>query len=338
VYRIRAVVPYGINDPSVRERVYAWQARLSDTIDFSVEKGSLSHSVRASGAADADIVCRNVTPWTQGFAERRVLKTSNLGIYDLDDGLFLDDGRLPGLGKWWKPAFAKARIANRSLEACSRVIAGNELLAEWAQNRCEDVRIIPTCIEPSDYAVHVGAENSDGEASVPNLVWIGSAATTVFLAEIAASLTTAHELTGTRLIVIGDSSATLPTSLMHFTTRISWTPSITKEIGLLGGIGIMPLPNHQYAHYKCAYKLLQYAASSMVTIGSPYGASKTALELFGGLPATTVNNWTEALCGALRMNPQQRKDIGQMARLAAIEHYSFDSWEPSYRSAIGATN
>jgi hypothetical protein len=336
VYRIRAVVPYDKTDPAVRERVFAWQTRLNPSVDYSIERGSPSHYWRRSSGADADIVCRGVSAWAQGFTEERVLRASKLGIYELDDALFLDDGRLPGLGRWWKPFVAKSRVAARSLGACDRVIAGNELIAEWAQRGCADVRIIPTCIEPTDYTEHRTSNELTQTESPPDLVWIGSAATASYLFQIAPSIKIAHETTGTRLVVIGSPTSKLPDDIVNFTRKVPWTQSITKEIGKLGGIGLMPLPDNRYEHHKCAYKLLQYAASSMVTIGSPYGASRQALKLFGGLDPRTQDEWTEALCSAVRMSAVERSRIGYSAKSAVTKHYSFSSWESEYRSAVGA--
>jgi glycosyltransferase involved in cell wall biosynthesis len=331
VQPVRIVVPYGPADPAVRERVHAWERRLAPTQPIDIERGRAGHffSGKSTGTT---VVFRNATAWSQGLIEARLLQSPELGIYELDDGLFMDNGRIPGLGKWWKPFVAKSRIAHKAAKAADRVIAGNDLIAEWASQHCADVRVIPTCVDPSEYTLR---QEFDSEIA-NTVVWIGGSATQIHLTGIADSLVKMNQETGARLVVIGDATCSLPDSLISFSRQIQWHPGVTKELALLGGIGIMPLPDRPYERYKCAYKLLQYAASGMVTIGSPVGASKEALNRFGGFTPTSSGEWTDALMDALRTNSATRQKIGAKSAAAINDHYSFDRWDAEYRRAIGA--
>ena len=87
----------------------------------------------------------------------------------------------PGLGAWWKRPWPRSLIAARSAGAADRVIAGNDLLADWASSLCPDVVVIPTCVDPSAYRTKVSYELSDP----PRLGWLGSPATEGYLLDIA---------------------------------------------------------------------------------------------------------------------------------------------------------
>jgi glycosyltransferase involved in cell wall biosynthesis len=337
VKSVRAIVPYDSRDPAVRERVLAWKAIIGADADYYVERGRIAHIRPSRRPADSDLVFRNAVAWSQGQVEAGILRSSKFGIYELDDALFLDDGRLPGLERWWKPLVAKDRIAQHCLASCARVIAGNDRIAEWASAKCRDVRVIPTCVEVSEYTMHrVDAERSlvDGSRN-PDLVWIGGAATEQYLFEIAESLCVVHRKTGAQLTMIGGHRPRLPHVMRGFTTVVPWYPGVHRNLGSYGGVGVMPLPDHPYEHHKCAYKLLQYAASAMVTVGSPYGASAEALRRFRGFAVSSPTGWADALVASIEMPESLRQDIGEQARREAESHYSFARWEPEYRAAIG---
>jgi hypothetical protein len=54
--------------------------------------------------------------------------------------------------------------------AADVVIAGNALLADFASLHSRDVRMIPTCVEPTNYQPKTAYDIT----SVPTLVWLGS--------------------------------------------------------------------------------------------------------------------------------------------------------------------
>ena len=67
-----------------------------------------------------------------------------------------------------------------------RMIVGNAVLADWAAGRCADVRVIPTCVEPSDYRPRTAWDIG----RPPVIGWIGSPATEPYLTGIAPALAT----------------------------------------------------------------------------------------------------------------------------------------------------
>ncbi len=326
---VRYVVPYDHTDASVRERVHAWTARLGPEVVTTIET-TASQQFRTLRNAQTTLVFRHANRWSQGFAEQRLLRSASFGVYELDDGLFLDNGRLPGLGAWWKPAVAKSRIALRSVKSADRVIAGNAHIAEWASRFVSDVVIVPTCVEPSRYSIHI----PDAPWEVGGLVWIGSQATLPHLELISDALREVHRRTQARLTLIGPPSTPPPASIRHMTTTVDWSLQTQHKLGSFGGVGVMPLPDQPYERCKCAYKLLQYAAAGMIPVGSPVGASQTALDCFQGYAPGTTDEWVDALTEALTLSVATRKSRGAHARRAVTDHYSFERWESTYRAAL----
>ena len=78
---------------------------------------------------------------------------------------------------------------------------------------------------------------------------------------------------------------------MHWTqTRIVWTDQATSRLAGWD-VGVMPLRDGVYERAKCAYKLLQYAASGLPAVGSPIGVNAGILDEMDGLAPSSVDEW-----------------------------------------------
>ncbi len=331
------VTPYTRRDASSRARVFQWLEHTGITA-LSFVTGEISHPERLYEAWSAVrhstaplLLARHAHPLGQGFPERHLLQRSGLGVYDLDDGLPFDDGRLPLHGKWWKPLFAKSRIAHRAALGAHRVIAGNERLAEWASRHCRDVVQIPTCVEPDDYV----AKQVYGIAEEPVVGWIGSPATEPHLFGVASALRQAQAEFPFRLEIVSAGDATLPAEIAPFTVRRQWTPELERTVLREWDLGIMPLPNLPYEASKCAYKLLQYGASGLPMVGSPVGASQLFLTQVNAQMPQTENEWVGSILDVLRADATERESVGLRGKRVVSESYSYKAWESSWRRAVG---
>ena len=122
--------------------------------------------------------------------------------------------------------------------------------------------------------------------------------------------------------------------LTPFTHRLEWT--LTRQHSLLAtwDLGIMPLRDGIYERGKCAYKLLQYGAAALPSLGSPVGASAEVLNAYGAdAPVTTVE-WIDALLMALDRAPEMRQAIGERSAEVVEAHYSYDAWQPTWRASV----
>jgi glycosyltransferase involved in cell wall biosynthesis len=275
------------------------------------------------------VLLRNAKKLSRGRGEARLLRNASLGVYDLDDGLPWDDGNLDGLGRWWKRPWPRSLIARRAASAAHRVIAGNDVLAEWASNHCDDVRVVPTCIEPRDYVVRADWEIGNA----PRLGWIGSPATEHYLEDIAPALADIHRRFGATVELISGPGV-VPPALASFTTRVQWSPSAHRRIREWD-VGLMPLHDGVYERAKCGYKLLQYAASGVPAIGSPVGVNSTILRRMSGLAPRTVDEWRDALAALLTESAADRERRA-VAGLRTADEFSYDRWRDVWLAAVGA--
>jgi glycosyltransferase involved in cell wall biosynthesis len=249
-------------------------------------------------------------------------------VYDLDDGLPWDDGRLPNLGRWWKRPWPRSLIARRSATSADRVVAGNELLASWAAEHCGDVVVIPTCVDAADYVAKTSYEIADR----PVIGWIGSPATQLYVSAILPALRHIANKHDAQVELIGAE----PTAFASypFVRCTPWSPATVRTAPANWDVGIMPLHDGIYERAKCGYKLLQYCAIGLPVIGSAVGVNRRLIETASGWSACTGDEWIDALCELVESSTATRRNCGDAARQVAAAH-SFDAWELTWRRAVG---
>jgi glycosyltransferase involved in cell wall biosynthesis len=267
---------------------------------------------------------REASPLSRGMVEARILRHAHRSVYDFDDALYL-----PARGIVER-VFSKAAKWRRCVEVADVVVAGNaELAEEAARAGARDVRMIPSCVDPSVYRV-----KHDFERARPSrAVWLGSPSTERYLQLIAPALLETHKVTGLTLTVISSGTRSLG-ALDQMTVRAEWSANAPQELATYD-LGIMPLNDDAWARGKCAYKLLQYGAAGLPTIGSPVGANKEALSAMGGLPATNHAEWVDALVNLARLDASESSAMGTLARRGIERHFSFDAWAANWMDAVG---
>jgi len=119
----------------------------------------------------------------------------------------------------------------------------------------------------------------------------------------------------------------------------SW--SAETETQELGGfdIGIMPMPDDDWARGKCALKALQYMAMGVSTVASAVGTNREVIEHGrNGFLAVTTQDWVECIA-RLADNGDLRRDLGGAGRRTVEERYSMrksaESFERVVREAVG---
>jgi len=86
-------------------------------------------------------------------------------------------------------------------------------------------------------------------------------------------------------------------------------------------IGIMPLPDEDYARAKGGYKLYLYMAAGIPCVASPVGVNNTIIkDGENGFLATSENEWLHAL-KLLLNNNDLRIRMGKNGRQQAVELY-----------------
>ena len=326
------VVPYDRSNSSIRARALQWIERVttSGTIEpRSVVVHGPGWPDRRVDPGTPTLLLRNAKRVTRGRRERSLMTTAAPGIYDLDDGLPWDDGNLAGLGQWWKRPFPRSLVAQRAASAADRVIAGNETIADWASEWCDDVVVVPTCVDPAEYSVRTSWDIA-GDGAV--IGWIGSPATEHYLFDIADALVEIHARLGARLEIVSG-EGTIPAPIARFTSRRRWNEDATSWIAGWD-LGIMPLRDGVYERAKCGYKLLQYAASGVPAVGSPVGVNRTLLSDMDGFGATTTGDWVESVCEMLS-EPAGRREQRADRGFEVARRHSYSEWESTWLDAVG---
>lgn len=279
--------------------------------------------LRSQRAAGTVIVSREASPWSLGEVEARLLSRAAHGVYDVDDALFDDPSPIRTLMRF-------DRKWQRMLRAADVVIAGNDYLAERAARDARDVRMIPSCVAPDDYLMKtdwlIGA--------TPRVVWLGSPATEHYLVELVPALARLSSRTGARLrLISGPAPNPSLDSITSITDRVPWDPRTVAGELAAADVAIGPLDDSLYARGKCAYKLLQYAASGLPMVASPVGANALALQRFDGVAVDRPSEWADALEAVIVESADRREQRGRVAARAVREHYSFDRWSADWRAA-----
>lgn len=342
---IHVVAPHGRGGASSRARVFAW---LDQTGVPAVVSSYLSHRdsspsyllrhplavaraerrlrLFAISAPSLLLLHREASPLSRGAIERRLIKSARWSVFDFDDALHLDWGE-GGMARRLAPKAPKALGAVR---AADRVIAGNQVLADWASNHNDDVIVIPTCVSPESYRRRETYELADP----PRLGWIGTPNNEAYLRLIERPLWEIHRRTGARLTLIGSTERTLG-DLEAFIDRIQWSETV-QHAALAGiDIGLAPVPDLPYTRGKCGYKLLQYGAARIAMAGSPVGVNSAILGQFG-MPAPDCDeDWVDSVVGLLEASTTTRAQLAQRAHLATKLHYSYEAWDERWRQSVG---
>lgn len=339
---LTVVSPYGPVGASTRVRVYDWLRHLgwpARRYEY-LGQGSSHPAVLARASFEAMtaerglrelvrrgsdnlLLQREASPFSRGRLEVAILRSAAHGVFDFDDALQWDHGE-GGIARRIAPKAEKCLAAVR---AADRVIAGNDYLADWASGWANDVVVIPSCVEPSDYLPKTDYRLHDP----PRIGWLGSSTAEAHLSIAASGLLHAHRLTGARLNVVSGGRASLgPLDVM--TDRRPWRLDTLASEMASWDIAVAPLRDSVMARGKCAYKLLQYGAAGLPVLGSPVGVNSRVLAGFGG-GAVDRGDWADALL-ALLGDESRRQTSGSGARAHVSEQWSFATWSARWSAAV----
>ncbi len=116
--------------------------------------------------------------------------------------------------------------------------------------------------------------------------------------------------------------------------RVTWTPTSYAAQLASADIALAPLHDDPFARGKCAYKLLQYAATGLPLVGSPVGANELALERFTVWAATSHDDWIDALGEAIDSSADARAARGTPGHGRRTHALLLDAWAAIWRKAV----
>lgn len=331
---------HGRGSASPRIRAYRWLELLNVEADVHDYLGTtttgvrdlMAHPLRCAraeqrlrsvGTPDRVFIQRETSPLSTGVVEERLLGGASLGIYDLDDGFPWDTAGVA------RRVVSKAAKAKRAVRAADRVVVSNSVLADWAAQYADDVRVIPSCIEPSDYVRKT--DYAVGEQ--PVIGWIGSSWTLPYLRTISGALLRLHADTGARLELIGAGTGSLG-PLDAIADRAAWHEQAAGRLTPRWDVAIAPLKHGPFERARSSYKLLEYAVSGVPSVSSRWGATGDVAASLGVHGADTEDEWVTALTAVLGASSKERSSLADRQRVAAENGYSYAAWAEQWRSVV----
>ena len=253
------------------------------------------------------------------FFERMLAKQKTPIIFDFDDAIWFSnvEGGNKNLSFLKKPSKTKDIVSSADV-----VIAGNNYLSNYAKQFCEKVEIIPTTI---DLAYH---EVEESQPTVVCIGWTGSFSTLTYFESLLPVLSKLkNEYSNLKFKVIVDVEKYYP-SIDTFTTKWDKETEIDELNNI--SIGVMPLPNDEWAKGKCGFKGLQYMALKKACVMSPVGVNSEIITSGeNGFLADTHQEWYEKL-KQLIDEPVLRSKFSEKGYETIRDNYSVEGNKMKY--------
>lgn len=233
-------------------------------------------------------------------------------IYDFDDAI-------------WLPNYSKANARFEKLKAYSKVnkimrwanqiSAGNNYLANYAQQYNRNVQVIPTTIDTVNYH----NQTCKHEKKPIVIGWTGSHSTMRYLNFIIPILQRLEEKYVFIFQIISDKAPSFELKSLKF---INWNKATEIDDLAQIQIGIMPLSADKWANGKCGFKGLQYMALEIPTIMSPVGVNTEIInDGVNGFLANSTEEWLDKISQLIE-SEGLRKKMGVAGRKTIVEKYS----------------
>ena len=242
-------------------------------------------------------------------------------VFDFDDSIWMNVVSTNNkFFSWLKSGSKTASIIRLS----NLVLAGNQYLADYAGKYNNNVKVFPTTIDTHQYLPKYNPCKD-----TITIGWSGSFSTIEHFKLAIPALTEIKKKYGAlvNFLVIGDKRYK---NIELEINSIDWSKDSEIEHLYEIDIGIMPLPNDEWAKGKCGLKGLQYMALGIPTIMSPVGVNSQIIhDGKNGFLADDINEWVEKI-SILIENPKLRSELGKAGRNTVQLGYSVESQQEKY--------
>lgn len=255
--------------------------------------------------------------------EKRFKKKDAKIIVDYDDAIWLPDVSSGNSNLAW---LKKPSKTIDIIKSSDMVFAGNAYLASFAKQYHSNVKIVPTTID-TDYYQEKSSSKSNKERVC--IGWTGSFTTLKHFEQAVPFLVSLFRQYGDR--VCFKMIADIPFFTAQFPLKFcKWSKEREVEDLLDIDIGIMPLPDDDWARGKCGFKGLQYMALGIPSVMSPVGVNTEIIrDGENGFLASDVNEWIQKL-SLLIESDELRKRLGAEGRRTVEQHFSYNAWKEKY--------
>lgn len=236
-------------------------------------------------------------------------------IFDFDDAIWMKN--FSHHNRWFS-SFKRYKNAIQWMKWSDKLSCGNHWLQEFGGQYNDNTNFIPTIVDTENRHV-------PNKSDMPNDIsigWTGSHSTIKYLDSILPHLLPLLEETNTSFVVISNQPPSTKHSLIDF---VPWNEE--SEINALKQfqIGVMPLPDEDWAKGKCGFKIIQYMSMGIVPVASPVGTNhQIIIENVNGVFANELEDWKKHL-RELLSNSELRTKLAGNCRSRIEEHYSVNS-------------
>jgi glycosyltransferase involved in cell wall biosynthesis len=290
---------------------------------FGLVKGMLRRLVLLSRLAPYDYIFihREATPvgppWFEWLAAKVFSKKL---IFDFDDAIWMpnttEDNSMASNYKWHHKT---AQICKWSY----KISAGNHFLQRYALNYNPNAIYLPTVLNTTINYSRIKEQQTERVT----IGWIGSHSTLPYLKLIEPVLQQLEQNYSFDFRVVADQKPDLKLKSLKF---IVWSEVTEVESLLLFNIGVMPLPDTEWAKGKCAFKALQYMALGIPAVVSKVGANVTAVpDSLAGYSCTTHQEWYEKL-ELLLQDADLRAKFGRTGKQWVTQAFSMAAHEQTF--------
>jgi glycosyltransferase involved in cell wall biosynthesis len=253
--------------------------------------------------------------------ERIAARSGAKLVFDFDDAIWLPNVSDANQRLAW---LKRPQKTEKLVEIADLVLAGNQYLADYASRFSDHIEIVPTTIDTDLYQPPAKAA-----ADSVCIGWTGSITTIQHFGRVIPVLRRLREKYGDaiRFKVIGDPAYRVDELGIQ---GLPWRAATEVEDLSDVDIGIMPLPDDEWAKGKCGLKGLQYMALEIATVMSPVGVNEAIIDPGrNGFLAGSDDEWFGRL-SELIDSGDLRARLGEAARKTVIERYSVQSQRGRY--------
>lgn len=255
------------------------------------------------------------------FFEKRAVKSGAKVIFDFDDSIWLEDTSPANRKFAWLKRPSKFFT---NVQCAHLVLAGNAYLAGKTGSPGKTV-IIPTTVD-TDFHKPLKLPRNDRQITIG---WAGSISTIKHFERIIPVLIKLKSEFGSLIHIklMGQEKYVHPLLEVE---GVKWTHETEVEVLNTFDIGIMPLPDDEWARGKCGLKALTYMACGIPTVASPVGVNSEIIDHGkNGFLAGEEEQWFEYM-KVLIKDRELRQKIGSAGRETVCKNYSVEVWKSHY--------
>lgn len=249
-------------------------------------------------------------------------------LFDFDDAIWLPNVSQEN-AKWGFLKFPQK--VKKIIKLSDKVICGNAYLEAYAQQFTKNTYLIPSTIDLDYYQ----EDHSYREPGVICIGWSGSGTTVPYFDEITPALVRLKQAFGEKVkFVVYGAPQYVNTELGI--EGIAWSPETEVAIINSFDIGIMPIPDTEWAKGKCSMKGLQYMALGVATVMSDVGTNKVVIQSgVNGVLCSDLDTWFTTLKNLID-DKSQRELLGRKGKETIIDKYSCQSQSAQFLGLFSA--